>query len=294
MSATADIERVPREDLEALQLERLRATVDRTLAAATPLSARLRDAGVGAGADVAALGDLRRLPFVTKEDLREHYPTGLFAVPRERIVRLPRRAAPAASRPSSATRRPTWTCGPRSSRAAWRAAACARGWSPQRQRLRPVHRRAGLPRRNRAPGRDDVPISTGRTRRQVMLIRDLGAQVITCTPSYALNIADAFEEAGVAPGDQPLRSACSAPSRGRSRCAARWSRAWGCAPATSTGCRRSSARACRPSARTRRAARTSTRTTSCPRSSTRRAASRWPATVPASSSSRRSPRRSCR
>ena len=205
MSATADIERVPREDLEALQLERLRATVDRTLAAATPLSARLRDAGVGAGADVAALGDLRRLPFVTKEDLREHYPTGLFAVPRERIVRL---------HASSGTGGKPTVVGYTAADLDMWAEVVARCMA--RCGVRPgmvVHNAngyglftggLGFHAGTERLGATIVPISTGRTRRQAMLIRDLGAEVITCTPSYALNIADAFEEAGVAPGDQPL------------------------------------------------------------------------------------------
>ena len=64
-----------------------------------------------------------------------------------------------------------------------------------------------------------VPVSTGRTRRQVMLLRDLQPQVITSTPSYAITIAEALADEGIAPRNSRSRSGCSAASRGRSRCA---------------------------------------------------------------------------
>ncbi len=82
------IETAPREQLEAVQLERLRATVERILTAVAPGRARLHEAGVRAAADVGSLDDLRRLPFTVKSDLRGHYPFGLLAVPREQLVRV--------------------------------------------------------------------------------------------------------------------------------------------------------------------------------------------------------------
>ena len=85
---TSDPERLGRDELHELQLARLRETVGRVLAAATPLSARLRDAGVESPEDVASLADLARLPFTEKSDLREHYPFGLLSVPRERLARI--------------------------------------------------------------------------------------------------------------------------------------------------------------------------------------------------------------
>src|SRR5512135_3176344 len=81
-------ERAPRERLEALQLERLRATIGRLLDTVAPARERLHAQGVRVPADVRTLDDVRRLPFCGKADLREHYPLGLLAVPRERLVRV--------------------------------------------------------------------------------------------------------------------------------------------------------------------------------------------------------------
>src|SRR5688572_3977825 len=83
-----EVETLPREQLERLQLERLRATVGLTLRAVPPFAERLRAAGVTSPEDIGSLADLKRLPFSTKADLREHYPFGLFAVPREEVVRI--------------------------------------------------------------------------------------------------------------------------------------------------------------------------------------------------------------
>src|SRR5262245_66265190 len=84
----AEAETLPRERMAALQLERLRGCVARVLGAVAPLAARLRDAGVGDARDIASLADLARLPFTTKSDLRDHYPFGLLAVPREQVARI--------------------------------------------------------------------------------------------------------------------------------------------------------------------------------------------------------------
>jgi len=74
--------------MRALQLERLRATVGRLLRAVPPTAERLRAVGITSEHDVASLADLARLPFSYKSDLREYYPDGLFAVPREHVVRI--------------------------------------------------------------------------------------------------------------------------------------------------------------------------------------------------------------
>src|SRR5436309_2870467 len=82
------IECAPRERLAELQLTRLRETVGRLLDRVGLAAGRLREAGVETAADVASLDDLRRLPFTDKGDLRDHYPFGLLAVPRERLARI--------------------------------------------------------------------------------------------------------------------------------------------------------------------------------------------------------------
>jgi len=82
------VKRWPRELLRALQLRRLRETVERVLAGAAPLAARLRAAGIASAGAVGSLDDLAALRFTDKADLREHYPFGLLAVPRERLARI--------------------------------------------------------------------------------------------------------------------------------------------------------------------------------------------------------------
>ena len=90
MGATilSEVEATPRERLEALQLERLRSTIGRLLSSVKLTRERLRAAGIRSPGDVASLDDLPRLPFAVKSDLREHYPFGLLAVPRERLARV--------------------------------------------------------------------------------------------------------------------------------------------------------------------------------------------------------------
>src|SRR5262245_9079520 len=83
-----EVETLPRDQLEALQLERLRGMLDRLIQNVPPMRERLRAAGMRSGSDLASLDDLKTLPFSHKTDLREHYPFGLFAVPRSEIVRV--------------------------------------------------------------------------------------------------------------------------------------------------------------------------------------------------------------
>src|SRR5919199_2817744 len=195
----AAVETAPRERLLELQLERLRATVARVLDAATPLAARLREAGVESAADVRSLDDLRRLPFSEKRDLREHYPFGLLAVPRERLARV---------HASSGT-------GGKPTLVAY-TAADLEGWAEGMARCMAmagvgagtvVHNAygyglftggLGFHQGAERLGATVVPVSGGNTARQVMLLRDLGGQALFATPSYALHIAESGRQAGTA------------------------------------------------------------------------------------------------
>jgi phenylacetate-CoA ligase len=200
------IETAPREALEALQLERLRATVDRILAAVEPGRARLHDAGVRAGRDIRSLDDVPRLPFTWKSDLREHYPFGLLAVPREQLVRV-HASSGTGGKPTVVgyTRHDlddVWT------------AVMARTMSNAGVRPGMVVHNAygyglftgglGFHQGGERLGATVVPISGGLTDRQVMLLRDFGGQALCSTPSYALNIAHGMREAGVDPSDLQL------------------------------------------------------------------------------------------
>ncbi len=200
------IETAPREELEALQLQRLRATVDRILAAVPAGRSRLHEAGVHAGADVGSLEDLRGLPFTLKSDLREHYPFGLLAVPREELVRV---------HASSGTGgKPTVVGYTRHDLEDVWTAVMARSMATAGVRAGMVVHNAygyglftgglGFHQGAERLGATVVPASGGLTDRQVMLLLDFGGQVLCSTPSYALHIAHTLREAGVDPADLQL------------------------------------------------------------------------------------------
>jgi phenylacetate-CoA ligase len=198
-------ETMPREQLETLQLERLRATVARVLGG-QPLGAeRLAQAGIADAGDVATLGDLPTVPFMTKGDLRESYPFGLLAVPREQLVRV---------HASSGTHgRPTVVGYTRADLETWTElmARCMTMAGVRPGML--IHNAngyglftggLGFHQGGERIGATVVPVSGGRTARQAMLLRDFGAQVLVATPSYALVIAQALADEGVDPATSPL------------------------------------------------------------------------------------------
>jgi phenylacetate-CoA ligase len=192
-----DAETMPRERLAQLQLDRLRATVARLLASVAPMRERLQAAGIHSAVDVVSLDDLRKLPFSHKTDLREHYPFGLFAVPRQQVVRI---------HASSGTRgKPTVVGYTRADLGVWsevmaRTLALA-GVEPGMV----VHNAygyglftggLGFHMGAELMGCTVIPISGGLSQRQVLLLEDLGGEVLCCTPSYALNIAQTLREQG--------------------------------------------------------------------------------------------------
>jgi phenylacetate-CoA ligase len=199
------IETAPRDRLEALQLERLRATVARLLEHVAPMRERLHAAGVLDAADVRSLADLRSLPFTVKADLREHYPFGLLAVPRERLVRV---------HASSGTGgKPTVVGYTASDLGVW-TEVMARCMAMAGVRAGMVVHNAygyglftgglGFHQGGERLGATVVPVSSGLTARQALLLRDLGGQVLCATPSYALRIAEAVRDTGMEPAELAL------------------------------------------------------------------------------------------
>jgi len=178
-----------RDELEQLQLARLRATVDRVLRSQPPGAERLALAGVTEARDIASVRDLHPIPFMSKADLRAHYPFGLLAVPREQIVRI---------HASSGTRgKPTVVAYTAADLEHW-TQLMARCMSMAGVRAGMVIHNAngyglftgglGFHQGGERLGATVVPASGGFTARQATLVRDLGAQVLVSTPSYALAI----------------------------------------------------------------------------------------------------------
>jgi phenylacetate-CoA ligase len=204
-TAVSDVERAPRQRLRELQLERLRTLVARLLDAVPVSRERLQAAGVRSGEDIRSLDDLRRLPFSTKGDLREHYPFGLLAVPREELVRV---------HASSGTGGKATVVGyTRRDLDVW-TDVMARSLAMAGVRAGMLVHNAngyglftgglGFHQGAEKLGATVVPVSGGFTERQVTLLRDLQAQVLFATPSYALHIGHALEQHGIGPDDLAL------------------------------------------------------------------------------------------
>jgi phenylacetate-CoA ligase len=199
-------ETLPRRQLRQLQLERLRATVGRVLRGQRLGAERLAAAGITAPEDLGSLDDLGRVPFATKSDLRDQYPFGLLAVPREQLVRV---------HASSGTHgKPTVVGYTRGDLETWTElmARCMTmaGVEPGMT----IHNAngyglftggLGFHQGGERIGATVVPVSGGRTARQAMLLADLGSEVLVSTPSYALVIAQALTDAGIDPAGLPLR-----------------------------------------------------------------------------------------
>ncbi len=195
--ALSPIEFASRAELASLQLERLRAVVAR-MAARVPLyRERLAAAGVRA-ADLESLDDLRRLPFMTKADFRDTYPFGLLAVPMDEVVRI--------HASSGTTGKPTVVAYTRGDVEVWtevmartlRAAGVGPGDVVQNAYGYGLFTGGlGFHYGAERVGAAVIPISGGFTDRQLMAFTDLGASVLCCTPSYALYLAEALEEAGI-------------------------------------------------------------------------------------------------
>jgi phenylacetate-CoA ligase len=194
------VETLPRDQLETLQLQRLRATAGRVLRG-QPLGAeRLAAAGISAAADLSSLAVLAELPFTTKADLRAQYPFGLFAVPREQLVRV--------HASSGSHGKPTVVGYTRADLENWTElmARCM-----TMAGVRPgmtIHNANGyglftgglaFHQGGERIGATVVPVSGGFTARQAMLLGDLSADVLVSTPSYALVIAQAILDAGTDP-----------------------------------------------------------------------------------------------
>jgi phenylacetate-CoA ligase len=152
------------------------------------------------------LADLWQLPFTTKEDLRRHYPLGFLAVPRAQVARV--------HGSSGTTGRPTLVAYTRADLETW-AGLCARFLTAGGVRAEHLVHVAfgyglftggfGLHYGVEKLGAGVVPAAGGNTPRQVMLIEDLGAEVLVCTPSYALHIAEVARAEGKDPARLPLR-----------------------------------------------------------------------------------------
>ena len=190
-------EAMPREALEALQLERLRASLANAYANVPMQRARLAACGFAPG-DLRTLADVQRLPFTVKTDLRDHYPFGMFARPVSELTRL--------HASSGTTGKPTVVGYTREDIENWAGLMARSLHCAGARRGDMIHNAYGYGLFTgglgahygaEALGATVVPVSGGMTERQVALIMDFKARVLCSTPSYALAIAEVAEGMGV-------------------------------------------------------------------------------------------------
>ena len=199
------IECAGREEMKAVQSERLIETVQRIYHNVPAYRKKMQEVGLVPG-DIRSVDDLSKLPFTIKQDLRDNYPFGMFTVPMSEIVRL--------HASSGTTGKPTVVGYTRKDLNTWAEvvtrALCMAG----------VHRNdivqvaygyglftggLGLHYGCENLGASVIPISGGNTQKQLQLMQDFGTSVIACTPSYALYLAESIQEAGIKSEELNLR-----------------------------------------------------------------------------------------
>lgn len=199
-----DIECMSRSEMRELQSERLRELVQRVYDNVPFYQKRMDEAGVKP-ADIKSIDDISKLPFTNKQDLRDNYPFGLFAVPMKEIVRV--------HASSGTTGKPTTVGYTRNDLEVWKevVARCFTMCGIGTEDIMQVAYGYGLFTGGLGAhygaeevGASVIPISGGNTRRQLQLMTDYGATALACTPSYALHLADAMAEHGYSLNDIKL------------------------------------------------------------------------------------------
>lgn len=201
-----EYETMPREQLQEIQLQRLKETVQRVYDNVPFYRRKFDEAGMTPG-DVKSLDDLQRLPFTVKQDLRDNYPFGLFAVPREDVVRV--------HASSGTTGKPTVVGYTKNDIDMWSgliARSLVMAGGGRNEVIQNGYGYGlftgglGVHYGAEKLGATVVPVSGGNTARQLMLMQDFGATILTCTPSYALFLAEEGKRAGMDFRELPLKA----------------------------------------------------------------------------------------
>ncbi len=192
-----DIETMKREDLEALQLKKLRKMVDYCYNNIPFYHERLGAAGITSGDKIKTLSDIQYIPVTTKDDIRDNYPFGMLAVPMKKIVRI--------HASSGTTGKPTVGCYTKADLELW-SDIVARVAVAAGAREDDIFQIAfgyglftgalGLHYGLEKIGCTVIPASTGNTVKQMMMFRDFGVTGLVATPSYALYLGECVRDAG--------------------------------------------------------------------------------------------------
>lgn len=194
-----------RDGIKHVQSERLMETVERVYFNVPYYRNRMQEAGLGPES-IRSIDDLSKLPFTTKQDLRDNYPFGLFAVPMSEIVRV--------HASSGTTGKPTVVGYTRGDIATWSevmARTLTSAGADRNDFIQIAYGYGlftgglGLHYGGEKIGASVIPISGGNTTRQIQLMHDFGSTVLACTPSYALYLAEAIAESGINREELKLR-----------------------------------------------------------------------------------------
>lgn len=192
-----EFETLPRPALEALQLKRLQQVLQRVYRNVPFYEESFDNAGISPDA-IKSLADLQRLPFTTKQDMRDSYPYGLFAAPMEEVVRI--------HASSGTTGKPTVVGYTSRDISNWSDLMARSFVAAGAHRGDIIHNAygyglftGGLGAHYGAErlGASVIPISGGNTKRQIMIMQDFGSTVLTCTPSYSLFMAEEARTEGI-------------------------------------------------------------------------------------------------
>ncbi len=200
-------ETLERSELEALQLKRLKKSLKQALK--VPFyKQKFTELNIDIEKDINSLADLKKLPYTTKADMRENYPVGLLAVPKSELARF--------HGSSGTTGKPTFVGYTKNDLELW-SELCARFLYAGGLRKEQISQVAfgyglftggfGLHYGIEKIGSSIIPASAGNTKRQIMLMQDLEAEALICTPSYALTIIDSLREMNIEPEKLSLKNA---------------------------------------------------------------------------------------
>jgi phenylacetate-CoA ligase len=201
-----EVETAPRAELEALQSERLRDTVERVYEHVPFYRDALDDAGVSPG-DIEGIDDLSQLPFTTKEDFRDEYPDGLFAVDHAEIARF--------HASSGTTGKPKIVSYTDDDLGVWREVMARSLYAAGVRDDHVVQNSYGYGLFTGGLGFHDgveelgaavIPTGGGNTARQLDMLQDLESDVLSCTPSYCLYLAERAEEKGLDIREFPVQT----------------------------------------------------------------------------------------
>ncbi|HOV27920.1 MAG TPA: phenylacetate--CoA ligase [Pseudobacteroides sp.] len=197
---------MPREELRRVQSERLINTVKRIYHNVPFYREKMQKQGIEVG-DIKSVDDLKKLPFTYKQDLRDNYPYGLFAVPMSEIVRIHASSGTTGKQTVVGyTRRDIDTWSEVMARTLTSAGANKESIIQVAYGYGLFTGGLGAHYGAERVGASVIPISGGNTSRQLQIMRDFGTTHLACTPSYALYLAEALEEAGVKKGDLKLKA----------------------------------------------------------------------------------------